>query len=145
MSLSAPLQTTDNLAESAARVAELLTQLPSGDAYPVHNTPLHKLPGARADPTKKSLSIYEKRDFTHALGTEFPASSGIQLSKLSPQQVEDLALLVAERGVVVFRNQELSVDEQVALGKKLGPLHVHPMGWANPGKEEVQEINAGRE
>ena len=74
-----------------------------------------------------------RRDLTAALGTEFPASSGIRLAELSDQQVEDLAFLVAERGVVIFREQgDLTMAKQVQLGKRFGPLHVHPMGCADP-------------
>ncbi|KAE9160062.1 hypothetical protein PF005_g31803, partial [Phytophthora fragariae] len=34
-------------------------------------------------------------------------------------------MLVAERGVVFFRDQELDIDQQLQLGCYYGPLHVH--------------------
>ncbi|CEH16138.1 hypothetical protein CBOM_06008 [Ceraceosorus bombacis] len=61
------------------------------------------------------------------IGTEL---IGPQLHKLSAQQKDELALLVAERGVVVFRDQELSPDQLVEFGGYFGasdrPLHQHP-------------------
>ena len=49
------------------------------------------------------------------------------------------ALLVAERGVVFFRDQELDVHQQLDLARYWGPLHKHPSTPIprDPGLEEV--------
>ena len=57
------------------------------------------------------------------IGAEF---SGVSLTKLSDEARDDLALLIAERGVVVFRKQDdMTIESQTDLGKHWGPLHVH--------------------
>lgn len=69
-----------------------------------------------ADPDKKSLlstgSGVTRADLTESIGTVL---SGVQLSQLSPTQLDELALLVNERGVVFFREQDLTTEQQVAL------------------------------
>jgi alpha-ketoglutarate-dependent taurine dioxygenase len=68
------------------------------------------------------------REITPNIGTEL---QGIQLSKLTSTQKDELALLAAERGVVLFRNQdfaEIGPEKQREFGAHFGPLHVHQMG-----------------
>ncbi|KAI8807779.1 hypothetical protein BJ742DRAFT_757270 [Cladochytrium replicatum] len=78
--------------------------------------------------TSGSLDNYQKVDLTPVIGTEI---KGVQLSQLSDAQVADLALLVSQRGVVFFRDQDITIDQEIDLGKKLaaphGTLHVHPL------------------
>jgi len=64
-----------------------------------------------ADPEKKSLFAAAKqvRHLTPYIGTELV---GIQLSQLSDTQKDELALLVAERGAVFFREQDITLDQQ---------------------------------
>lgn len=62
---------------------------------------------------------------TPVIGTEV---RGLQLSQLSDVQKDELALLIAERGVVVFRDQDfkdVGVEKQKAFGRYFGPLHIH--------------------
>ncbi len=58
-------------------------------------------PRLRADPT--TPEIHEKateiRNITPRIGTEF---CGVQISKLSKSGLDEVALLAAERGVLVF-------------------------------------------
>jgi sulfonate dioxygenase len=56
---------------------------------------------------------------TNVPGTEI---HGIQLNQLTDQQKDELALLVAERGVVFFRDQDINIHEQIELGRYYGPL-----------------------
>ncbi|EGZ22786.1 hypothetical protein PHYSODRAFT_486841 [Phytophthora sojae] len=77
----------------------------------------------KADPTFKNLLA--DATVTHLepkIGTEV---SGLQLHELTDAQKDELALLVAQRGVVFFRDQKISIEEQLALGRYYGPLHVH--------------------
>lgn len=87
--------------------------------------------GLRADPAKPSLLGAPGSSFTDitpAIGTEV---HGLQLSSLTPQQKDELALLAAERGIVVFRGQDfadIGPDKQVEFAAHFGPLHVHQNG-----------------
>ena len=62
---------------------------------------------------------------TPVIGTEI---RGLQLSELNNLQKNELALLIAERGVVVFRDQsfkDIGIEKQKAFGEYFGPLHIH--------------------
>jgi sulfonate dioxygenase len=62
---------------------------------------------------------------TPRVGTEV---KGLQLSQLTDAQKNELALLIAERGVVVFRDQDfkdIGPEKQKAFGSYFGKLHVH--------------------
>ncbi|KPI38271.1 putative alpha-ketoglutarate-dependent sulfonate dioxygenase [Cyphellophora attinorum] len=77
-----------------------------------------------ADPEKKALlSAARQVDLTESIGTIL---EDVQLSQLSPQQLDELALLVSERGVVFFRNQDLTTEKQVELFQHYGTLDKHP-------------------
>ncbi|KAJ3778098.1 alpha-ketoglutarate-dependent sulfonate dioxygenase [Lentinula raphanica] len=96
--------------------------------------------GLLADPEKKSLLTAAKKvkHYTPTIGTEL---SGIDLRQLSDSQKDELALLVAERGVVFFRDQEINIHEQLDLARHFGPLHKHattPIPKA--GIEEVHVV-----
>ncbi|KAL1672807.1 hypothetical protein EV122DRAFT_271259 [Schizophyllum commune] len=87
-----------------------------------------------------SLSAYKHVDLTPHIGTKFPDHS-VQLSQIlkapnADEQLRDLAVLVAHRGVVFFSNQDITIEEQKVLGQKLGELtgkpstsklHLHPI------------------
>ncbi|EPE05326.1 alpha-ketoglutarate-dependent sulfonate dioxygenase [Ophiostoma piceae UAMH 11346] len=77
-----------------------------------------------ADPEKKALlSVAKRVDLTESVGTVL---ENVQLSQLTPQQLDELALLVTERGVVFFRGQDLDTDRQVKLFEHYGTLDRHP-------------------
>ena len=78
------------------------------DAYSVRNEPwTHNDAGARADKSKKALlsAASKVTHLTAHIGTEI---EGLQLKDLTDQQRDELALLIAERSVVFFRDQDLS-------------------------------------
>jgi sulfonate dioxygenase len=86
--------------------------------------------GTKADKAKPNL--FDTKDpnvkinkLTPRVGTEI---SGLQLSALTEVQKDELALLIAERGVVVFRGQDfkdIGVEKQKEFGQSFGRLHVH--------------------
>lgn len=80
--------------------------------------------GTRADKDKKSLfaAATEVIDLTRHIGTEIV---GVQLKDLSDEQKDELALLIAERSVVFFRDQQITPQEQRALGDYYGEVEVH--------------------
>ncbi|KAJ5888788.1 TauD-domain-containing protein [Penicillium taxi] len=103
------------------------------DAIAIRNTPReHIEAGARADKSKSSLfsAAKEVKNLTNHIGTEIV---GLQLKDLTDQQKDELALLIAERSVVFFRDQDLSPQQQKALGEYYGEVEVHPQVPQVPG------------
>ncbi|KAJ7148732.1 hypothetical protein C8R43DRAFT_1068815 [Mycena crocata] len=98
-------------------------------------------PGSRADPEKKALfsAAKEVNDLSIHVGTEIV---GLQLAELNDKQRDELALLVAERSVVFFRNQDLSPQKQKELGVYLGDgeIEIHPQVPQVPGVPGVTLI-----
>ena len=84
----------------------------------------HVDPGSRADPEKKALLSAAKEviHLTAHIGTEIV---GLQLKDLTDQQKDELGLLIAERSVVFFRDQDISPQEQKALGEWYGEIEIH--------------------
>ncbi|CAF9921451.1 MAG: hypothetical protein ALECFALPRED_001805 [Alectoria fallacina] len=99
----------------------------------------HVDPGARADPAKRALfSAAEKVvDLTAHIGTEIV---GLQLKDLTDQQKDELGLLIAERSVVFFRDQDISPQQQKSLGEWYGEVEVHPQAPQVPGLPGVTVI-----
>ncbi|KAG1736370.1 hypothetical protein EDB19DRAFT_1721989 [Suillus lakei] len=97
--------------------------------------------GHFADSSKTALfsAAQKVKHLTPAIGTELV---GIDLRQLTSQQKDELALLVAERGVVFFRDQELDIHEQLDLARHFGPLHKHATTPVprEPGLEEVHIV-----
>ncbi|KAK6204736.1 taurine catabolism dioxygenase [Scheffersomyces amazonensis] len=81
--------------------------------------------GKNADPEKKALfgAAKEVRNLTKHIGTEIV---GLQLADLNDKQKDELALLIAERVVVFFKDQDLSPQKQLELGHYWGQVEVHP-------------------
>ena len=93
----------------------------------------------------KSLNDFGPVDETLHIGTTFPSES-TQISALlsapnSDELIRDLARLVSQRGVVFFKNQSLTLEEQKQLGLRLGQLtgrpaesslHRHPVTETTP-------------
>ncbi|RCK58127.1 putative alpha-ketoglutarate-dependent sulfonate dioxygenase [Candida viswanathii] len=81
--------------------------------------------GKNADPEKKLLfdAAEDVIHLTPYVGTEIV---GLQLADLTDQQKDELALLIAERVVVFFKDQDLSPQKQLELGHYWGQVEVHP-------------------
>ncbi|GJE94542.1 TauD-domain-containing protein [Phanerochaete sordida] len=94
-----------------------------------------------ADPEKKALfaAATKVQHLTPAIGTEI---RGIDLRQLTDQQKDELALLIAERGVVFFREQDIGIREMLELHRHYGPLHKHATTGVprEPGLEEVHVV-----
>ncbi|ODV95467.1 hypothetical protein PACTADRAFT_75944 [Pachysolen tannophilus NRRL Y-2460] len=88
--------------------------------------------GKFADPEKKALfsAVKEVKHLSKHLGTELV---GVQLASLNEKQLDELALLIAERIVVFFRDQDLSPQRQVELGHYFGNVEVHAQQPRVPG------------
>ncbi len=84
--------------------------------------------------TTSTLTRVERIDYTNHIGTELP---GLQLLDLDDAGIAEIQQLVAERGVLFFRNQEMTLDQQVELGRRMGKLHTHPAAKGPEGYPEV--------
>ncbi|KAI0205244.1 alpha-ketoglutarate-dependent sulfonate dioxygenase [Astrocystis sublimbata] len=100
---------------------------------------VHNDAGARADKSKSALlsAATKVTDVTTHIGTEI---EGLQLKDLTDQQKDELALLIAERSIVFFRNQDISPQQQLDLGKYYGVPEIHPQVPQVPGELGVTVI-----
>ncbi|KAJ5423192.1 Taurine catabolism dioxygenase TauD/TfdA [Penicillium cf. griseofulvum] len=85
---------------------------------------VHIDPGSRADPEKRALLSAAKEviPLTKHIGTEIV---GLQLKDLTDQQKDELGLLIAERSVVFFRDQDITPQQQKKLGEWFGEVEIH--------------------
>ncbi|MEC7865786.1 MAG: TauD/TfdA family dioxygenase [Pseudomonadota bacterium] len=94
----------------------------------------------------KTLKFDEKtlkvRRISSALGAEI---LGIQLAKLDVQGVSLVENLLMEHKVLLFPNQNLSIDEHLAFGSLFGDLEAHPH-YENPitKNEKIFELAASQ-
>jgi len=108
------------------------------DVYKIRNEErFHEDAGQRADKAKTSLfsAATKVTDLTTHIGTEI---EGVQLKYLTNTQRDELALLIAERSVVFFRDQDITPQQQKELGKYYGEVEIHVsvylerLPWAIP-------------
>ncbi|KAF2273072.1 dioxygenase-like protein [Westerdykella ornata] len=120
------------------------TRFPPTELFDFHDR------GHNADPAKPNLlskdnSALKVTKLTPRVGTEI---TGLQLSQLTDAQKDELALLIAERGVVVFRDQDfknIGPEKQKEFGKYFGRLHVHPVGAHVKDHIEFHSIYIGKD
>ncbi len=118
------------------------------DAKAIRDDPVEYIErGKNADPEKKALlsAAKEVKNLTKHIGTEI---IGLQLADLTHQQLDELALLIAERVVVFFRDQDLSPQKQLEIGKYYGQVEDHAQVPFVPGLNGITVIwgdNAIRE
>ncbi len=111
------------------------------EAYKIRDTkdPNFVLRGIDADPDKKALfaKAQEVNNLTKHIGTEIV---GLQLCDLNEQELDELALLVSERIVVFFRNQDLSPQIQLEIGEFFGTVEKNPVAAQVPGYPGITTI-----
>ncbi|TKA61812.1 hypothetical protein B0A49_12275 [Cryomyces minteri] len=98
--------------------------------------------GIDGDPKFRNLlaEASDVFDYTPKIGTEI---HGINLARLTDPQKNDLARLIATRGVVFFRGQtDFDIDTQRELGQYFGTLHRHATTSVprRPGLEDVHVV-----
>lgn len=83
---------------------------------------------------------------THLTPTIGSEVKGIQLSALGNGAKDELALYVAQRKVVAFRDQDfadLPISEALEYGSYFGRHHIHPTSGAPAGHPEIQLVHRG--
>ncbi|THV02052.1 taurine catabolism dioxygenase, partial [Dendrothele bispora CBS 962.96] len=102
----------------------------------------HTDPGSRADPAKPHLLTANTttKDITSYIGTEI---TGVQISELSKEGLDELALYAAQRKLLIFRDQDfkdLSPDRQIEIAKHFGPIQRHPTSGNVKGYPEFHVV-----
>lgn len=128
-----------------ARNPEFLPTWNSKEFYPPLKFFEHIDPGSRADPKLPNLfpknSETKLKSLTPKLGTDV---NGVQLSQLDNAGKDELALFVAQRGLVIFRGQDFASKGPKFVsdyGRYFGPLHIHPTSGAPKGHPEIHVIH----
>ncbi|KAI9769336.1 MAG: hypothetical protein M1835_006712 [Candelina submexicana] len=112
----------------------------------IHWGPLTEVPhfdkGLLGHPQFKNLldGVTDIFDYNPKIGTEI---HGIHLARLTDDQKNDLARLIATRGVVFFRDQDdFDIEAQRELGMYFGKLHKHATTSVprKPGLEDVHVV-----
>ncbi|KAJ9293097.1 hypothetical protein DTO271G3_8041 [Paecilomyces variotii] len=104
--------------------------------------------GKDADPSFPDLlpkGKAEVDELTPGIGSEV---RGVQLSQLSKEGKDQLALYVAQRKVVAFRDQDfahLPIEKAVEFGGYFGRHHIHQTSGAPKGFPEVHLVHRGAE
>jgi sulfonate dioxygenase len=101
--------------------------------------------GKDADPKFPNLLPEGSKieNITSSIGAEV---WGTQLSTLSDAGKDELALLVAQKKVVAFRDQDfasLPIEKALDFGRYFGRLHIHPASGAPAGYPEVHLVHRG--
>ncbi|KAJ7042289.1 hypothetical protein C8F04DRAFT_1176447 [Mycena alexandri] len=99
-------------------------------------------PGSRANPAKPHLLTANTttHDISPYLGTEV---TGVQISQLTPEGLDELALYTAERKVLIFRDQDfkdLGPEKQIEIVSYFGPIHKHPTSGNVKGFPEFHVV-----
>lgn len=108
--------------------------------WPAYETIPYVDKGQLGDANFKHLlaDATEVFDYNPKIGTEI---HGVDLANLTDLQKNDLARLIATRGVVFFRDQKnLGIDEQRALSQYFGSLHKHAT-TAVPRREGLEDVH----
>lgn len=86
---------------------------------------------------------YETNNISPKLGTEI---KGIQLSNLSNEAKDELALLAAQRGVLVFRDQDFLEKGPEFISNYVsyyGTPHIHPTSGSPKGVSDIHVVLSG--
>ncbi|KAH3905516.1 hypothetical protein HBI56_200130 [Parastagonospora nodorum] len=104
----------------------------------------HTEHGKDADPSFPNLLKDAKvDDLTANIGAEV---HGVQLSKLTAAGKDELALFVAQKKVVAFRDQDfadLPIQDALNYGGYFGRHHIHPTSGAPEGYPQVHLVHRG--
>lgn len=117
-----------------------------GVKYPPLTPFEHYDHGKDADPSLKDLLPKGKAQVTEItpyIGSEV---RGVQLSQLTDTGKDQLALFVAQRKVVAFRDQDfasLPIEKALEFGGYFGRHHIHPTSGAPKGHPEIHLVHRG--
>ncbi|MCJ1354998.1 MAG: hypothetical protein MMC33_004989 [Icmadophila ericetorum] len=129
----------------AAKYPHYLPTWNPAQKYPPWKPFQHVEHGIDADPTFPDLlgPGVIKDDITPTTGSSI---RGVQLSRLSTAGKDQLALLVAQRKVLAFRDQDfadLPINEALDFGAYFGRHHIHPTSGSPEGFPQIHLVHRG--
>lgn len=134
-----------HLADTCSQYTEYLPTWNPDEKFPPMEPFTHTEHGLEADkafPDLLSQSV-KREDLTATIGTTL---SGIQISSLSKEGKDQLALFAAQRKVLVFQDQDfadLPIDKALEFGGYFGRHHIHPTSGAPRGYPEIHLVHRG--
>jgi taurine dioxygenase len=90
----------------------------------------------RSDAPYQTLTVER---LTPIIGAEL---SGVDLANPSETQIAEIRRALLEHCVVFFRDQTMTQEQHLDLGRRFGPLHLHPAAPHEPGQPELMIITA---
>jgi alpha-ketoglutarate-dependent taurine dioxygenase len=128
---------------NTSQYPEYLPTWNHGQKYPALEPFTHTEHGKDADPAFKDLLPDDSKikKLTPGIGSEV---TGVQLNKLNAAGKDQLALLVAQRKVVAFRDQDfadLPLQEALDFGGYFGRHHIHPTSGSPEGHPELHIVH----
>jgi alpha-ketoglutarate-dependent taurine dioxygenase len=124
---------------------DLVPQYPEINWDPLELVEVRKDRALLADPNNSYANLFRDatlvRHLNPKIGTEI---YGVKLTELDDTQKNELALLLSNRIVVFFKDQEdFNLDKQLEFGRYFGPLHKHPSaGYPIINGKEYDEVVA---
>ena len=77
---------------------------------------------------------------TPVIGAEI---HGLDLATLNEAKFAEVEAALLDHQVLFFRDQDLDIDQHKALGRRFGPLHIHPSAPPGaPGHPEILKVHA---
>jgi len=129
--------------KTTAKYPHYLPTWDHGEKYPALKPFTHKEHGLDANPSFPDL-LPEGTKIQKLTPTTGSEVTGVQLSKLSDAGKDQLALLVAQRKVVAFRDQDLAdlpIADALRFGGYFGRHHIHPTSGAPEGYPEIHLVH----
>lgn len=83
------------------------------------------------------MSELQVRPMSPHVGSEV---GGVQIARASDGQIAQIKGLLAERGLVVFREQDFSEEDHIAFARRIGPIVVNNYFPENGGYPEIAEV-----
>ncbi|CAL5873878.1 uncharacterized protein PFLUO_LOCUS8161 [Penicillium psychrofluorescens] len=138
-----PVKADPGKNETKSNYPNYLPTWDDDEKYPPLEPFTHVEHGKDADPSFKDLLVEGSKiqKLTPTIGSEV---TGVQLSKLTPAGKDQLALLVAQRKVVAFRDQDfadLPIQEALDFGGYFGRHHIHPTSGSPEGYPEIHLVH----
>ncbi|MFO1024463.1 MAG: TauD/TfdA family dioxygenase [Acetobacteraceae bacterium] len=88
-----------------------------------------------------SSAVYRHLDVQKIAGAGGAEIRGVDLSKDLPQDVlAEIRAALLDNLVIVFRDQDLTPDQQLAFARKWGDIHLHPFMQGMPDHPEILAI-----
>jgi taurine dioxygenase len=92
--------------------------------------------------TPASVDGYERIDVEPLTPTVGAYVRGVDLGNLDDQTWDEVQRAFANHSVLFFRGQQLTADQLEDVGRRLGPLHLHPAAPTLEGHPHVMRIHA---